>query len=66
MNKNVFKDKLKKKYGYKLTGGDTIKFGRVRFVVKVISDSDYEAKPTLIMKDEESNIGDNNDPKNGK
>lgn len=34
MNRNIFKDKIKKKYGYKLTGGDTIKFGRVRFVVK--------------------------------
>ncbi len=53
MNKNIFKEKLKKKYGYRLTGGDTIKFGRVRFIVKVISDSDYEAKPTLIMREED-------------
>ena len=54
MNKNVFKHKLKKKYGYKLSGGDTIKFGRVRFVVKKISsDSNYDPNPTLIMKDDE-------------
>ena len=54
MNKNIFKEKLKKKYGYKLVGGDTIKFGRVRFVVKIISNSDYVAKPTLIIREEEN------------
>jgi hypothetical protein len=54
MNKSIFKDKLKKKYGYKLSGGDTIKFGRVRFVVKKISsDMTYEPNPTLIMKEED-------------
>jgi hypothetical protein len=54
MNKCVFKDKLKKKFGYKLSGGDTIKFGRVRFVVKKISsDMAYEPNPTLIMKEED-------------
>lgn len=52
INKNVFKDKLNKKLGYRLTGGDTIKFGRVRFVVKKISsDAKYEPTPTLIMKE---------------
>ena len=53
MNKNIFKEKYKKKFGYRLSGGDTIKFGRVRFIVKVMSHSDYEAKPTLIMKEED-------------
>ena len=54
MNNNVFKDKVRKKQGYKLTGGDTIKFGRVRFVIKKISsDPTYDANPTLIMKEEE-------------
>lgn len=53
MNKNIFKDKLHKKFGYKLKGGDTIKFGRVRFVIKKISsDSTYEPNPTLIMQED--------------
>lgn len=54
MNKNIFKEKFKQRHGYKLTGGDTIKFGRVRFVVKKISsDTSYDPNPTLIMQDEE-------------
>lgn len=54
MNKNIFKDKYKKKYGYKLSGGDTIKFGRVRFVIKKISSNcSYEADPTLIIQEED-------------
>ena len=54
MNKNIFKEKVKKKYGYRLRGGDTIKFGRVRFIVKKISsDSHYNPTPTLIMQEED-------------
>ena len=67
MNKNVFKDKLNKKYGYRLTGGDTIKFGRVRFVVKKISsDAKYDPNPTLIMKEVEDEPESNDWPSPGK
>lgn len=60
MNKNVFKEKLKKKFGYRLSGGDTIKFGRVRFVVKKISsDITYDPNPTLIMREEDEDNEDN-------
>ena len=54
MNPAIFKEKLHKSYGYRLTGGDILKFGRVRFVVKKISsDMKYNPKPTLIMKEED-------------
>lgn len=60
LNKNVFKDKYSKKHGYRLTGGDTIKFGRVRFVVKRISsEASYHPMPTLIMKEEDVSDNEN-------
>lgn len=65
INKNIFKDKYKKRYGYKIKGGDTIKFGRVRFIIKKISsEPNYNANPTLIMREEDDDV--NEDASRGK